>query len=238
MIVRIKSMLIVILFFGIGFRVNAAEPSRLDLADSLFADQKYTEAYKIYDEVFKAGQASDGMLLKMAFIQDASDNFEEALFFLDIYYQNSADRHAVGKIEELAKEKGLMGYQYDDLDYFTALFSKFRMSILVLLISIILLLSGWIYIKFKKGEKAYVPVFLQVLMVIFMFVLVNATPQQKGIIVDDLTLLRSGPSAGAEPIEILTKGHKVTVLSQSEVWSKIIWNGDEVYVRNDRLVLI
>lgn len=231
-------MLIAILFFSIRFQAIATEPSRLDLADSLFADQKYTEAYKIYDEIFQAGQASDGMLLKMAFIQDASDNFEEALFFLDRYYQNSADRHAIGKIEELAKEKGLKGYQYDDLDYFTALFSKFRMSILVLLISTILLLSGWIYIKFKKGERAYVPVSFQVLLVILLFALVNVAPQQEGIIVDDLTLLRSGPSAGAEPIEILTKGHKVIVVSQSEVWTKIVWNGAEVFVRNDRLVLI
>ena len=55
---------------------------------------------------------------------------------------------------------------------------------------------------------------------------------------DDLTLLRSGPSAGAEPIEVVTKGHKVKVVSQSEIWTKVLWNGNEVFVRSNRLKLI
>ena len=42
----------------------------------------------------------------------------------------------------------------------------------------------------------------------------------------------SGPSAGAEPIESIGLGNKVTILETDELWSKIIWHDSEAYIRN------
>ena len=237
-IMRIKSLIILILLTGLGKTVLGAENNGLLKADSLFKSQKYTEAFSIYKELMDQGDVSSSMLLKMAFIQDASEDYAEALYYLDLYYRMSADRQAVGKIEEIAKEHELNGYQYDDSQYFLALYQKFKIHIVVLLLSISLLLLVYVFTKYKKEEKAYIPAVFQVFTILLLLVVVNFQASTRGIIINDQTLLRSGPSAGAEPVEILSRGHKVTVVNQSEVWTKILWNGEEVFVRNSRLKLI
>ena len=89
----------------------------------------------------------------MAFIQDGLGNYTDALFFLDKYYRKSADRQAVGKIEELAEANGLNGYRYDDTDYFVSLLSKYRLHLTALLGSFMLLLLVYIIKKSKEKEQ-------------------------------------------------------------------------------------
>ena len=235
---RIKSAVFGILLLVFSESCFGAENAKLNMADSLFQSQKYTEAYAIYKEIMEHGEVSSAMLLRMAFIQDASDNYAEALYYLDLYYRTSADRQTVGKIEEIATEYELIGYQYNDTHYFLALFEKFKLQLITLLLSIALLQFAYVYVKARKNEKAYVASVFQVLTVILILIAINAGSSQNGIITNDQTLLRSGPSAGAEPIEIVQKGHKVIILDQSDVWAKILWNGDEVFIRNNRLKLI
>ena len=218
MINRIK----VRLFLGILFcctivDLNAQNPL-LKQADSLFSQQKYTEALSLYEKIYDSGVASSAMLLKMAFIQDGLNNYAEALFYLDKYYQISADRHVVGKIEELAEENDLTGYQYDDTHYFLALLEKYRMYLMLLLLAVSVLLLAYIIRKTKAGEKPVAAGIIQVMVLLLVLAVNNLETSNRGIIVSNNTLLRSGPSAGAEPIEILSKGHKVKVIGQDGVW--------------------
>lgn len=235
---RIKSAAFGILwlvFFGHAF---GEENIELKKADSLFQAQKYTEAFAIYEDILSTGNATSAMLLKMAFIQDASDRYTDALYYLDLYYRVSADRLAVGKIEEIADEHQLSGYRYNDSHYFIALYGKFKLQIVILLFSISILLFAYVMRKTKVGEKPYVASFFQVLSLVLLILISNFRPSSNAIITSDQTLLRSGPSAGAEPIEMISKGHKVKVVGQSEVWTIILWGGEEVFIRNSRLKLI
>lgn len=209
-----------------------------DEADSLFRSEKYTEAFSIYYEMMEGGTVSASMLLKMAFIQDASGNYADALYYLDLYYQQSADRLVVGKIEELAEEYELTGYSYDDTHYFTALLNRFKAQIVFFLISIAAVLLIYIVLKARKGTRSFIPAFFQVITLVLLLAAMNFSPPVRAIIVNDQALLRSGPSAGAEPVEMVGRGHKVTVLSQSDIWSRIVWNGEEAFVRNSRLKII
>lgn len=235
---RIKSVVFGILLLALFGMSRGAESVQLKEADSLFQAQKYTEAFSMYTRILAQGEVSSAMLLKMAFIQDASDNYAEALFYLDLYYRASADRQAVGKIEEIADEYGLSGYRYNDIHYFLALYETFKFHIIALLLSVSLLLFVYVFIKSRKGKKSYITSVFQVFTVILLLVTINFQATKNGIIMNDQTLLRSGPSAGAEPIEIIQKGHKVIILDQSEVWTKVLWDGEEVFVRNNRLKLI
>ncbi|MEQ9008054.1 MAG: SH3 domain-containing protein, partial [Ekhidna sp.] len=207
-------------------------------ADSLFNQQKYTEALSLYNQVYAEGQASSAMLLKMAFIEDGLGDYAEALYHLDKYYQLSADRNVVGKIEELAESNELEGYQYNDTHYFLALLGKYRTQLLLLLLVIIGSLLVYIMRKSKSGDKPFAAGIIQIMLTVCLLGLNNVNPPMKGIIVATETLLRSGPSAGAEPIEIIAKGHKVKVLERNDVWTKIEWDGQEVFVRNGKLRVI
>lgn len=238
MIDRIKVRLFLTIFSISSIAAFGAEIDQLNEADSLFISQQYTQALAIYEDLYAEGNASPAMLLKMAFIKDGSGDFSEALFFLDKYYRSSADRTAVGKIEELAKANDLNGYRYNDADYFYALIDKYKLLLMLAFLSLLVLLTVYSYRVEQKGEKAFAPFFVQLFVTILILGILNYRPSPEAIIVSDQTLLRSGPSAGAEPIEMITRGHKVKVMDQEDVWTKISWDGEEVYVRNDRLRII
>lgn len=238
MILKLKMRLFSLLLLVASGSVFGTNFSEIEKADSLFLNEKYTEAYYLYEDVFKSGEASSAMLLKMAFIQDGSDNFSEALYFLDLYYQKTGDRSVVTKIEELAEENDVKGYQYDDLQFFSILLKKYNSEGQIILGSLALLLLVYAYRKSKNGYRPTTAFTFQVVVLLCLMFISNYQPQNKAIIESEATLLRSAPSAGGEPIEFVSKGHRVDVLDQANVWTKISWDGEVVYVRNGRLKII
>ncbi|MEQ9468563.1 MAG: SH3 domain-containing protein [Ekhidna sp.] len=238
MIYRIKVRLFLGILFFCTMGGLKAQNQLLTHADSLFDQQKYTEAFSKYHQLFAEGKASSSMLLKMAFIQDGLGNYADALYFMNKYYEESADRQVIGKIEEIVKENELSGYDYDDFSYFLALLHKNQLWIMLLLVVLMVALTVYIYKKKQEDQKPMGAFVIQIVLAVMLFSVLNLRPSAQGIIISDNTLLRSGPSAGAEPIEMLTKGHKVKVLDQDEVWARIIWDGKEVFVRNGKLKVI
>lgn len=234
----ISRLIVVLLFFGSFFNSFANEDLQSQ-ADSLFAQQKYTEAFQVYEQIFQAGRYSESMLLKMAFIKDGLGNYVDALYYLDLYYKNSADKSVVGKIEEISNEKNLAGYSYNDSHFFIALLNKYRGQLQLLLIVMALFLAVYIYKKRQLNEKPIsASVFQLLTLAALLFLANNSYENTYGIISQNSTLLRNGPSAGAEPVEMINKGHKVTVLARSSVWTKINWEGEEVYLRNGKIKII
>ncbi|WP_424963256.1 SH3 domain-containing protein [Ekhidna sp.] len=238
MINRIKVRLFLGILFCCAIVDLNAQNLLLNRADSLFGQQKYTEALSLYEKIHDSGQASSAMLLKMAFIQDGLNDYAEALFYLDKYYQLSADRKVVGKIEALAEANDLKGYQYNDTHYFLTLLEKYRIQFTVLLLAVSLLLLTYVIRKAREDEKPIAAGIIQIMVVAMIFAINNIHGTTRGIIVSNNTLLRSGPSAGAEPLEVLSRGHKVKVLDQDDVWTKVQWEGQEVFVRRGRIKII
>ncbi len=226
-----------ILFF-FSFQGFGAYEKELRQADSLFKEEKYTEAIEVYERFLTEGLASNAMLLKMAYVADASGDYADALLFLDLYYKKSGDRLVIGKIEELAEAHDLYGYTYSDLDYLGAIFSRYKTHVSILAILILLSLLVYMQRKAHRNEVSYPLLFLQLVLGMTLLFTVNFRPKKQAIVVAEQSLLRSGPSAGAEPISIISKGHKVTVSDHNAVWSKIIWEGEEVYIRKDKLKVI
>ncbi|WP_420316554.1 SH3 domain-containing protein [Ekhidna sp.] len=230
------------IFLGILFSVQfldiCAQNATLNQGDTLFVNQQYTEAFDVYNQIYSSGQFSSAMLLKMAFIQDGLGNYAEALYYLDKYYYTSADRQVVGKIEELVESHDLSGFKYDDTHYFTALLEKHRLHLVLLLFSVSALMLTYVIRKSKAEERPIAAGIIQLMILCLILAINNVNPPKHGIIISDQTLLRSGPSAGAEPIEMLSKGHKLKVLDQDEVWTKALWDGQEVFIRRAKLKII
>ncbi|MEM9824915.1 MAG: hypothetical protein AAF985_27775, partial [Bacteroidota bacterium] len=97
-------------------------------------EAKYTEALERYEEILNEGTASPAMLLKMAYIEDGLENFASSLFYLNAYFQKTGDRATLTKIEELAANNKLVGYNYSDIDIFFIFFKKYRHQIVLILL--------------------------------------------------------------------------------------------------------
>lgn len=216
-----------------------AQNADLAAADSLFANQKYTDAMEIYEQIFENKEASPAMLTKMAYIQEGLGNFSDALYYLNLYYLKTSDKAAVNKMRELAEKNNLTGYEYSDLKFILGISRQYRSEILLglILFSAILFIYAWRKIKHK--EKPVFSAVWQLLTLIAIISLNNRFFDTKGgIINQDHTLLMTGPSAGSEPIDFVNKGNKVIVLGSDEIWSKVQYGETEAYVRSKNIRIL
>jgi len=225
------------LFLLTSFNVLFAK--ELNRADSLFENKKYTEAYQIYNNIYQNGSASEAMLVKMAFIQEGLGNYVNAIIFLTEYTKLTSDRKAFEKIREIAEDEELSGYEYSDSDFFISNLLRYELEVLLLLGSLTLL-SLALIIRNKKTNKPYIPAFVILILCIALTAIINngLFSSQKGIILTDNTILMSGPSAGAEPVDFIQKGHKVELIGESSIWYKILWEGEETYVKKNKIKFI
>ncbi|WPP48907.1 SH3 domain-containing protein [Catalinimonas niigatensis] len=238
-------LLFELLIFSIicGGKIYAQEASATHLkqADSLFAIQQYTESFKFYDEVYsKANMVSPAMLLKMAFIQEGLGEYSEALYYLSEYYLMTSDDAAVEKIATLSKEHNLRGYEFTDFDLIQSFVKKNQyIFIYILLATALAGLTYFIFRGKKHAEKPYGFGISYVLLLGLLFYLTNfsLTPNH-AIITESNTYIMTAPSAGAEVIRISDKGHRVKVAGQEDVWTKIEWNGEAAFIRQDNLRLL
>lgn len=234
-----SGLILTVLFtFTCLTQLNAQEKA-LIYADSLFQQQKYTEAFKDYESIYLTGNASPAMLMKMAFIKEGLGDYAQALYYLNAYYQLTSDKDALSKMRDIANEHHLTGYEYSDFKFFLNAIQKYENMILFCLVASSLFLLVYIFKQKRKNEPPVTATILQLVVVCLVAVLINGLIYQKSaIIATDKSLLMTGPSAAAEPVDFIGKGHRVEVLDANDIWSKIKWEDQEVYIRNKNLEIL
>ncbi len=213
-------------------------------ADSLFEQQKFTEAYQIYTTIYDStAQYSNQMLLKMAYIKEGLADHALALFYLNQYYAKTQDDKVLAKIKEIAEQKDLVGYQVDDTTYVYSFFSEYGYLVVIVLLAIALALTGHVFFKRwqnkKEKEFAGTP-YLSVGLSIFLCLtalLVNNFPFQANdcLVAENHTILMNAPSSGADVIDIISKGHKLTLLAEETTWSKVMWGDQVAFVKTKNI---
>lgn len=211
---------------------------KLAQADSLFKLQKYTESFEIYDQLLnEQSEASPQMLMKMAYIKEGLGDYSQALIYLNKYYLQTSDKRAQNKMQELAEEHELSGFSLTDTTQFKGLVNKYYSEFNVLLFGVALfLIIVVLYRKFKSGSNAKPYAISAVVVLLAFFWLSNyGLNESQAIITKDHAYLMTGPSAGADLVEVVKKGHRLRVLSEEGVWVKVAWNGQEAYIRSSML---
>lgn len=215
--------------------------SALELADSLYSQEKYTESLELYEDILDQNeQYTSGMLLKMAFINEGLGNYSEALYLLNLFYFKTPDKRALRKMEELAKKHSLNGYQFTDMEFFRTVYKKYHYHIVASLATIALFVFS--LILYQKRRDQHRPMFAGILFVLILTVLFGLINfghgRDRAIVLSDQAYLRAGPSSGANVTEIIGKGHRVEVVSKKDVWVRINWNNRPVYIRESHLGMI
>jgi len=218
--------------FGWSF---AQSNEALDKADSLFKEQKYTEAFDIYSDVFSAGNMTESMLVKMAFIKEGLGDNVQALYYLEQYYGVTSDKSVLLKMQELATAGGLNGYEVADKDFMLNFLSLYRLEIQIGLVLVSAFLLAFAYQSRKKKRMPVGIPILQIIILVSFLVISNDWLGKDTAIIQSSTLLMSGPSAGAEPVGWVNEGHRIEVLDESDVWTKIQWKEGEAFIRKSKL---
>lgn len=237
---RMRYFLITILSLIIAGSASGQQriDSALAQADSLFQAGKYTESFKLYDHILNAEQqVSPAMLLRMSFIKEGLGNFTEALYYLNLYYLQTSERNALNKMEELAENRGLEGYEYSDWEFIQTVFYKYFFHITGTLLALaVLILSIMFYQKFRLKQQPIAGAVMLVLVLGLLFYTLNyGKAYSKALINANNTYIMSGPSAGAEVISIVDKGHRVEIEGKEDVWAQVTWKGNTAYIKIDKL---
>jgi hypothetical protein len=234
-VLKIVGVMLCLLLAGKALYAQSLH-GHLRQADSLFHQKKYTQSYDLYQAIFKQGQHSPAMLLKMAYIAEGLHEAAMAMYYLNLYYQATYDNAALTKITELAETHGLSGYERTDAHTAWTVYAKNQMGIALVLTLCIVALSAIMAFKQKRNQK---PVGVWIVNSVLLLVLAahtNVTTPRYAITQHDDTLVMSGPSAGASVAARITAGHKVHVVGERDVWKKVIWNNKEVYIRQTNLL--
>ena len=226
-------VLFLIPFFGQGQGIQ----ERLLSADSLFKQKKYTESFELYEKILNENKATPQMLLKMAFIKEGLGDYSEALVYLNKYYLHTSDRQARIKMRDIAKENELIGYDSSDTKFIVGLINRhFTIFVGSLLIVSALLLGIMIFRKLKKkGNPIPYAVGAFAILILLAIVLNLQLSKEQVIITDNHAYLMSGPSSGSDLIDVVKKGHRVDLLGEDGVWVKIDWQGQDAFVRKNKV---
>jgi hypothetical protein len=212
------------------------ENARLRKADSLFNAKKYTQAYDIYQELFRKGFRSPAMLLRMAYIDEGLQQYPYALYHLNCFYQMQPDAQVRRKIIELAARIQVHGYEMNLADVMINHYRRIReplLAISLLLAATLMLLLCVVRNPIRKRRITWIQLFVMLIVFSTLYI-----PPPSFAIVRDEAIAMSGPSAGAEVVGRIPAGERVRIRGKKDVWVKISWKGQPVFIRSGQLLYI
>lgn len=233
-------LLLLILLLGYSQSGTASSFDPIKQADSLFKTKLYTQSFDLYHTLFLDKKYSQATLLKMAFIQEGLGHLSQSLYYLNLYYLASGDEQALSKVNEVAKKNNLSGYESDQTaPLYKLMKDNYSTIVGTLAAGAIFCLSIFFYQQKRSGQKPVVLAFLSLMFLGLLFAFLNfSTPPAQGIISTSPVYLMKGPSSGASVAAIVEEGHRLTIIGHEDVWLKVAWNGEEVFVKKNQVLPI
>ena len=211
----------------------------LNKADSLFNLKIYTEAKLIYDSLyFKESLYSESMLLKMALIEEGLENYEKSIYYLSQYQSINNNESSEIKIQKIANNYDLKGYEKNDFDYLQNILKENRIIIIYSLLLLTLLIFIINIYRILKSKKAPTLVHTFYIISILFLLIININLPKSGIVYFENTFIMEKPSSGSNLYQIVKKGDKLKIIGEESVWYKIKINETEKYIRKKNIKII
>lgn len=226
------------LFFSTLQSQAQSQRQKLQRADSLFAEKQYTQSFEIYEDLLKTGNAvTPAMLLKMAYIREGLNDYALALYYINLYYLHTSNDRALRKMAELAEKHKLSGYAYDDARFFLNLYHKYQDEFYILVMALALVLFSLMLYQKKVTRQRPIGfgVFYLIILTSLFYLNNFALDRPQAIIDKPQAYLMKGPSSASGVYDVIDRGHRVYVLGKEDVWIKIRWQEQEVYIRENNL---
>lgn len=205
----------------------------IDKADSLFLKKKFIQSNQIYDELFyKEGHYTPRMLLKMAYINEGLENYAKTLYFLNLYNTINPSKEVLEKMETIAEEYQVKGYEYDDSEYFLLQYYKYYNKIIISFLGFGFI--AFIYIVLKRNLPSKIVKFRIIIVSIYLLLtiyIIDSHLFKKGVVTNSHALLVDSPSAGGNLITHVPEGTRLKIIEKNDIWYKVKWNEKTAFIR-------
>ncbi|MCS6822406.1 MAG: hypothetical protein NZ551_11130 [Microscillaceae bacterium] len=210
-------------------------------ADSLFTQKQYGEALEIYEYLLQRKQrASPQTLLKMAFITEGLNDYPKTLYYLSLYYYLEGDYRILPKMDRIAQEYKLKGYEYTDLTLLQAFYYRYVTWFYVLGISVSVFFFLFLHFRFLRSKtlkNTFFVIFFMFLGVYLGITYLMQAPKQV-IIAKPNSYLMKAPSAGSEVYKIVEAGHRLVWKSTQDTWLEVLWDNQPCYIKRSDVFLL
>ena len=216
-----------------------ANDQLLAQADSLYAQKKYSEASKVYAQLYQQGFFSEATLLKMAFAYEGLGEAGKALYYLEAYYRITEDAKTYEKIKTLANAKNISGYELSEMDRLLIWASNRKKIYLPVITTVTFFLIAlmFFYTKRKQFNGKIVTGFLSILLILVTFVSINFIDAPNKAVVITESHFMSAPSAASNLIRLIPEGNQVKLGREHDIWIEAEWNNEMGYLRKTDLLL-
>ena len=206
--------------------------------DSLFDLKKYSKAKKYYDSLyFNKELYTNSMLLKLAFIENDLGNFEKSIYYLSKYKKKNDNEIINQNLFNLISENDLITYEKSDFDYLVEIYSTKKQYVVISILFILLAVFLLNIIRRKRNQKIiFVKTFFTLSVIVLL--MINIRGVQEGIILYENTFVMNNPSSGSDVYQIIRKGEKIKINSESEVWYEVELENQKKYIRKKNILKI
>jgi hypothetical protein len=235
------SIFLLTILFVLPKTASSASLNELKSADSLFAMAKYTEAEFLYKKNFRDDEKNNqNLLLKLAFLSEKRNNYTSCLYYLSKLALTKPSRALFEKMDNLAKEQNLSGYEFDDYNYFIIFYRRYGEYIPILLLTLGAYIVFIMVLKTRRSESIlWIHKISTLVYLLIILMMINIPSLYKtAIITNDSTFLREEPSSASGVVEVVKKGHMLTLFGSTDHWNRVIWNNKIVYIRKNDLLSI
>ncbi|WP_018344789.1 hypothetical protein [Cytophaga aurantiaca] len=236
-----KIFIIAALFLTLVFNThaNSLKNTNITKGDSLFTKKDYKTSLECYQKAFEEDKAfSQQMLARMAMMEEASDQYVMALYYLNTMYSYYPDSRVIQKMEDMGNQYHLSGYSYTDLEYAISIYKEYYYYIIFSISAIGFPFIIYLFMRKRKqiGLGFRPIIFLALLGAAFYLNNYDITPSM-GIINNDCVIME-GPSPGSAAIEHIEAGHRVRIIKKEGIWYEISWKDKQAFVRDVYLLPI
>jgi tetratricopeptide (TPR) repeat protein len=210
----------------------AAPQLLLHKADSLYAAGAEQQSLDVYEEIFRQNRAvSPRMLFRMAFLEENRGRIPQTLYYLSLLYTINPDEATRSKIESLARQYKLEGYEFDELDFFRQMLRRYSKHVFGAFTVVVgLLLVVLFRRRMRKKSLRLLPLAIVVLLGAATVVLNADIDYGKAVVLHANLPVMAEAASSAKAVEFAPAGTRLTVTGSDETWYRVEYKDHKGYV--------
>lgn len=178
--------------------------------------------------------------MRLSFLAERENNPARSLYYLSALAQQQPSVPLLEKMDKIASQQNLTGYEFNDFSYFLIFYRKYGGYVPILLLTLGIYVVVVMVIKIRRYERIQKRhKWTAIVYLLALLALLNIPGNyEAGVVKGQLIHIRAFPSAAAPVVETLRAGHRLTVIGSRDRWKRVIWKGNIVFIRDSDIWII
>gem|GEM_PF-2421995 len=206
--------------------------NQLAAADKAYRLNRFDQALKLYEAVLAKNRlTSPRILMRLSLMEETAGRIPQTLYYLNLLYTLQADEAVRTRMESLARQYQLDGYDMDEWDFFSKLLRRYAVHLFGVFAFMVAMLVGLLWYRRARA----IPLRLLPLAIFLSLVVISAALNLnvrygKAIVVVGKAAFMEDASAASPLYNFIPAGTRLTVLAQDDAWLRVLYKDKQGFV--------